>query len=103
MDNTNPKKVDRKVYIDLAKQYKIPIRCVYIDIDQGLSFHLNMFRQNQSKGIERRVPEVAYRTYEKYFEVPEVSEGFDEVVLMDFVPLFKSESEKELFEQWTCM
>ena len=103
VDNTNPKKEDRKAYIDLAKQLNVPVRCLYLEVDHTLSYHMNMYRQNQSKGLQRRVPDVAYRTYDKYFEKPETAEGFSEVKLIDFVPKFDSESEKELFKQWTCM
>jgi bifunctional polynucleotide phosphatase/kinase len=104
VDNTNPKVEDRKVYIDLAKQHNIPARCIYLKMeDEGLSHHLNMYRQNKSKGTQRRVPIVAYRTFQKYFVMPEKKEGFNEVISLDFVPAFDSSSDEELFQQWTCM
>lgn len=103
VDNTNPKKEDRKPYIDLAKKHGIPVRCLYLNVSNELSFHLNMFRQNLSKGLQRRVPLVAYRTFDKYFEEPIVSEGFDDVTVIDFVPSFDKELDKELFKHWTSM
>ena len=62
-----------------------------------------MYRQVQSNGVRRRVPEVAYRIYEKYFEYPEKSEGFDSVEELEFVPKFDCLSDEELFKQWTSM
>lgn len=103
IDNTNPTKADRKLYIDLAKKYEAKVRCFYLKLDTKLSYHLNMFRQVQSDGERRRVPEVAYRTYEKYFEYPQTSEGFETVEELEFVPKFDSEEEEKLFNQWTSM
>ena len=103
VDNTNPSKADRKLYIDLATKAGIPARCMYFNVDITLAHHLNMFRQNQSQGERRRVPEVAYRTYEKNFEKPDSSEGFLEIVELDFVPQFDNDGDKDLFSQWTCM
>lgn len=103
VDNTNPTKADRKLYIDLAKQNGAKVRCFYFKLDTKLSYHLNMFRQVQSNGERRRVPEVAYRTYEKYFEYPKTSEGFDSVEELEFVANFDSEDDEKLFKQWTSM
>ena len=103
VDNTNPKKEDRKAYIDLANKSKVPIRCIHLKVSSELSYHLNMFRQNVTKGDQRRVPDVAYRTFDKYFEEPKASEGFSEVTVLDFVPKFDSKDEEELFKQWTSM
>ena len=103
VDNTNPTKADRKAYIDLAKKHGVPIRCIYMNVSPDLSYHLNMYRQTLTNGKVRRIPEVAYRTYEKYFEKPEVSEGLSQVESLDFVPVFDNDSDKELFKQWTSI
>lgn len=103
VDNTNPTKAGRQLYVDLAKKAGIPARCIFFNVDTALSYHLNMFRQNQSQGEKRRVPEVAYRTYAKNFEKPDSSEGFSEIIELDFVPQFDTDSDKKLFSQWTCM
>ena len=101
IDNTNPTKAARKPYIDLAAKHKAPCRCIYIDIPTELSHHLNFVRQNQTKGEIRRIPEVAYRTYEKNFEMPDKSEGFVDVQKVGFIPIFHSEENKSIFLQWT--
>ena len=101
VDNTNPSKRSRKPYIDLAKEQNVPVRCLYLNIPTALSHHLNMFRQNQSKGKNRRVPEVGFRVFEKEFEKPEVAEGFTEVKEVPFIPHFESSSDEQLFKQWT--
>ena len=101
IDNTNPNKAARKPYIDLAAKQKVPCRCIYIDIPTELSHHLNFVRQNQTKGKIRRIPEVAYRTYEKNFEPPDKSEGYIDVQKVGFIPIFQGGDDKNIFLQWT--
>lgn len=101
IDNTNSDKAARKPYIDLAAKHKVPCRCIYIDITSELSHHLNFVRQNQTKGKIRRIPEVAYRTYEKNFEAPDKSEGYTDIKKVGFTPIFQSEEDKKVFLQWT--
>lgn len=103
VDNTNPSKAARQSYINLASKHKVPCRCLYLLVSPELSAHLNMYRQTQSLGKQRRVPDVGYRIFEKEFEQPSADEGFSEVRKIDFVPVFDSKSDKELFEQWTSM
>ena len=101
IDNTNPAKHVRKAYIDIAKKCKVPVRCLYLQTSFEVAHHLNYFRQTQSKGKQRRVPDVGYNTYKKNFEEPDLSEGFAEVKKIEFVPSFDSKNDEALFKQWT--
>ncbi|KAI6653783.1 Bifunctional polynucleotide phosphatase/kinase-like [Oopsacas minuta] len=101
IDNTNPKVVDRAVYIEMAKTKKIPVRCFYFKTSPEIASHLNFFRQNQTQGEVRRIPLVAYRIYDKYFEAPTKQEGFDDVIEIDFYPNFDNSADEALFGQWT--
>ena len=101
VDNTNPKLADRSVYIEMAKKKKIPVRCFYFKTSLEVASHLNYFRQNQTKGEVRRIPMVAYRVYDKYFEPPTTGEGIAEVIEVDFSPKFDDLADKALFGQWT--
>ena len=100
VDNTNPSKAVRKPYTELAKKHGIPARCIYLDIPNELAVHLNYYRQNLSEGKQRRVPAVGYRVFDKGFSPPEKEEGFSEVLTINFVPHFESDTEKELFLHW---
>jgi len=58
--------------------------------------------QLETKGEVRRIPEVAYRTYNKNYEEPETSEGFSEVRHIEFVPDFRGDAEFEtVWKLWT--
>ena len=101
VDNTNPKAADRAVYIAMAKKKKINVRCFYFKTSPQIASHLNFFRQNQTNGEVRRIPMVAYRIYDKYFEAPTKAEGIDDVIEVDFHPKFDNSAEEALFGQWT--
>ena len=45
---------------------------------------MNHYRCQNSKGMEKLVPIVVYRIYNKYFEYPELSEGFDSIIKIPF-------------------
>ncbi|KAF8609982.1 PNK3P-domain-containing protein [Ceratobasidium sp. AG-I] len=44
IDNTNRDKATRAEYIQLAKRFKVPIRCVWFDVPLELAWHNNMYR-----------------------------------------------------------
>ncbi|KAH9496840.1 hypothetical protein Btru_010407 [Bulinus truncatus] len=101
VDNTNPSVSSRAAFIKLAKEKGIPCRCFWLQTSQELSHHLNMFRQNQTNGQVRRIPDVGYNMFKKNFENPNTSEGFDSIVEVNFKPRFDSKTDEELFKQWT--
>ena len=41
IDNTNPTADVRKRYIDIAEEFKVPIRCLYFDIPKDICMHNN--------------------------------------------------------------
>lgn len=101
VDNTNPKSADRGAYIAMAKQNKIPVRCLSFTTPSDISTHLNYFRQSQTQGEVRRIPVVAYRVYDKAFEAPSTEEGIDEIIEIEFHPKFDSDEDKTMFGLWT--
>ena len=100
IDNTNPSKEARKVFVDLAKKHNIPVRCFHFQTSLELAHHLNMFRQIHSGGKIRRVPDVGFNTFKSKFQSPTADEGF-QVVTINFSPKFIADKDKELFLQRT--
>lgn len=72
-DATNSSKEKRSIYIDLAKQNNIGIRCIHINTSMEESL-----LQNNNR--EKPVPKITYYVYRKHFEEPTVEEGFTEVL-----------------------
>ena len=45
IDNTNPEKSTRKLYLDMAKKKGISARCYVLQTDIELAHHLNFYRE----------------------------------------------------------
>jgi hypothetical protein len=50
-----------------------------------------------TKGKTKKIPDVVYHTYYKYFEEPTSSEGISEIMTETFHPIFDNEQHKRLF------
>lgn len=82
IDNTNPTKVARAKWIAIAKEFKVPVRVVYFDIEIDIAKHNNYFR-NDVYG-DKLVPDVALYTFKKKLQEPKKSEGIKEIVTIKF-------------------
>lgn len=82
IDNTNPSIKSRKIYIDLAKKENIPVIIYVMDISENLSKHLNNMRVMKCEA--NKIPEVAYRVYNKRYEEPTKDEGIDKIIKIPF-------------------
>jgi bifunctional polynucleotide phosphatase/kinase len=100
VDNTNPTKSVRSLYISLAEKYKIPVRCFFFKYPKELVFHLNNLRDINlgRKHHTKSVPDVVIHTWFKNMEEPSLSEGFKEIKVIPFVPgPFQSTLDEEIF------
>ncbi|KAL3869457.1 hypothetical protein ACJMK2_042138 [Sinanodonta woodiana] len=102
VDNTNPSADARSSFLKLGKEIGVPCRCFVMTTPLELAKHLNLVRQNQTNGEVRRIPDVGYNVYKKNYQEPSKSEGFSEIVKIDFCPKFDSEKHEVLFKQRTC-
>ncbi|XP_035698688.1 bifunctional polynucleotide phosphatase/kinase-like [Branchiostoma floridae] len=101
IDNTNSSKAARAEYITIAKKAGVPVRCFHLVTPFDLAHHLNYFRQTQTKGTVRRIPDVAYNVFKKNFEEPTTAEGFTEVKTIEFQAHFDRKADEDLFKCWT--
>jgi len=102
IDNTNSSASKRADYISMAQDASVPVRCIYVTTDQDIASHLNYVRVRETEGAVRRIPDVAYRTYNKNFVEPKTSEGFEEVIKIDFIPDLRGDEKfKRFFLQWS--
>lgn len=84
IDNTNPSIEDRKKFIEIAKELSIPVRCLVMNTPDVIIEHMNLFRE-RTIANSRRIPQVAYNMFNKKFQEPNKSEGFSDIVKVDFV------------------
>lgn len=89
VDNTNPDPESRQRYLQCAVQFGVKARCFYFTTSLAHARHNNRFRELAgSRSDHNRVGEIAFRRYKSRFEEPHLSEGFAEIVRIQFVPHF---------------
>ncbi|KAK6028637.1 DNA 3'-phosphatase [Ostertagia ostertagi] len=99
VDNTNPNKESRSRYIALAREMKVPCRCFVLTCDIHQAEHNVKFRLLTQKS-SNEVTTMVLRMYANKYEKPELSEGFDSVAHVNFVPNFDNEEHEKLYKQF---
>ena len=100
IDSTNPQKINRGEYIKICKEKNYPVRAFVFQVSKELAMHLNNLRaiNKQRKHFSEHVNVIPIHTFFKNFEQPELSEGFKEIVQVNFVPgPFENEEDKKIF------
>lgn len=97
LDNTNPSAAGRKEYIELAKKAGYTVRCLWFHLEHEASVHLDTFRALTQQ--KERLPKNAFQMYIRSFEKPTVTEGFESIEQVQFIPQFTDEEEKRVFYQ----
>uniref|UniRef100_A0A9J8BE69 Polynucleotide kinase 3'-phosphatase n=1 Tax=Cyprinus carpio carpio TaxID=630221 RepID=A0A9J8BE69_CYPCA len=86
VDNTNPDPESRKRYIDVSQSAGVPCRCFNFTASLGQAKHNNrVFRSS----------------LQKKFVEPSLSEGFSEILQINFVPSFSEKRSEFLFRQFS--
>ncbi|KAJ3281482.1 hypothetical protein HK104_011446 [Borealophlyctis nickersoniae] len=113
IDNTNPEKATRKLYVDAAKEAGtcgVPVRCFHFTAEEALCMHNNTYRRlGQPRAREEagetgpapahaNVPTMAFRFFAKKLQEPDSAEGFTEIKKIHFVPEFGSDVERRFWE-----
>ncbi|KAL9094651.1 MAG: hypothetical protein Q9163_006541, partial [Psora crenata] len=89
VDNTNADPDTRAVWVALARQHQVPVRCVYFTAPSKLCEHNDTVRGLAGSGPfnpEKRVmlPPSAFAGYRARFKEPSTDEGFEDVVRVEF-------------------
>ncbi|KAG4087239.1 polynucleotide kinase 3 phosphatase-domain-containing protein [Neocallimastix lanati (nom. inval.)] len=93
IDNTNPSKDKRIKFIKIAKKLNIPVRCFKFETDEEISLHNNKYRQIVKD--ETLIPNIAYRFYNSNYSEPTLSEGYEEIKKINFIPSFDEKSQED--------
>ncbi|KKZ64652.1 hypothetical protein EMCG_09434 [[Emmonsia] crescens] len=90
VDNTNAGPETRAYWIELAKETKVPIRCIYLSTPPQICKHNDAVRAANPK-IESINPEsrsslpgIAFGDFQRRFQEPTLSEGFQDITHVDF-------------------
>ena len=77
IDNTNPDIITRKIFIDLCKEYNYKIIFCWFNLPLEISKFLNQYKTQIGKP---NIPALVYNIYKKKFEIPNITEGVDEII-----------------------
>lgn len=72
-DATNGTVERRKLFIEFAKEYDLPVRCFWLKVDIDTAMERN--KNRAATGDKKLIPAVVYYTYRKRFETPTNEEG----------------------------
>lgn len=98
IDNTNPSIESRQVFIEFAKEFDFPVKCVHFLADEWLCKHLDVFRVISTNS--EPLPSVAFNSFRSKYQEPLENEGFDFVIKIQFSAEFESQNELELFQTY---
>lgn len=87
IDNTNTTKEQRERYISLAKKAGIPCRCFLFTASSYQCRHNERYREMVDKS-HKPISEITMNSMRSKYEEPDTSEGFSEIVKINFVPQF---------------
>lgn len=99
IDNTNPDLESRARYISIAKKHKVPCRCFVMNTTLEHAKHNLAFRKaitNSRQDVNSKI----LGAFKNKYKNPELKEGFQEIVQVDFIPTFNSSEEEELYQKF---
>lgn len=99
IDNTNPDRVSRKRYIDTCRKHNVTVRCFLMMTSESQSKHNNVYREiiDPSHSV---INELAFNSYKSKFEEPELKEGFEQIVRINFLPKFDNSANETLYKSF---
>ena len=88
IDRTNADEKDRAYWVDMARGFRIPIRCIHFMASPRLCEHNDCVRalNDKSTNPENRImlPGIAFKSFAQRYRAPSLSEGFQDIVKVDF-------------------
>ena len=97
VDDTNIDIKNREIYIKLAKDNNISIKCIHVNTFLNLCKHLNNMRVEIGKGSVAKVPDIVYNVLNKKYSNPELKEGLDKIYTIPFLLPDISQIPKEFY------
>ncbi|KAI8428499.1 hypothetical protein MSG28_007291 [Choristoneura fumiferana] len=97
VDSTNPDVESRGRWTSLAKEMNVECRCAKMMTTKAHAQHNNKFRELM-KMNHVPVNDIIFHSYKNKFKDPIPSEGFKEVIAVDFNPCFDDKDAEELYK-----
>ena len=102
IDNTNPDVESRKRYLSITEKHNIPVRCFTFATPLAHCKHNNRFRElkNIGNSLYKPINDIAFNSYSARYSQPDISEGFTEIVRVNFIPNFENTEDAELYSNY---
>lgn len=100
IDNTNVSKANRKVFIDIAKKYKVQCRCLLFNTNIDICVHNSSYRNFVTNGNVNIIPKMVYNIMNKKYEKPELNEGFYEINEIEFMIVFDNDNDRKTYQMY---
>ncbi|KAF2399083.1 putative DNA 3'-phosphatase Tpp1 [Trichodelitschia bisporula] len=87
IDNTNANPETREHWIKLARKFKVPIRCIHFTTPVMVAEHNDVMRALSGEmNPEKRdmLPKVAFSDFKKRYREPQLEEGLQDIIKVDF-------------------
>lgn len=103
IDNTSPKREDRKYFIDLAKKMGFKVRCFEMLTPKQICFHNDYQRvaNDKRKHLSDKAGSIPIHTFFKYKEKPSLDEGFYEINKVNFIAKFDSNEDRDFYHKFS--
>jgi len=99
VDNTHRDVDSRKDYIKLANEASVPVRCFMMKTSHEHARHNNIYRELIDPS-HTKIKEMLFNSYRSRFEAPTLAEGFSSLVEVNFVPSFKDDQHRNLYQSY---
>lgn len=96
VDSTNPDKESRNRWVSLAKEMNVDCRCAKMTASMAHARHNNKFRELM-KIQHVPVNDIIYHSFKKKFVEPTASEGFKDIINVNFNPCFDDEEAEKIY------
>ena len=89
-------------YIQLARELQVACRCFVMECTKEQARHNNLFRQiiGDVDEAHKRVDDRVINFYYAAYVEPHVSEGFSEVVRVEFSPRFHTDEHRAIYAMY---
>ena len=86
IDNTNPNKASRKIFIDIGKKYNYNIILIEFDTPIELCKHNNYYRAY--KYNQQIVPDIVYNIFKSKYEKPNINENITKIIKINKLNIY---------------
>ncbi|KAK3933379.1 Bifunctional polynucleotide phosphatase/kinase [Frankliniella fusca] len=99
VDNTNPDPESRIRFVEVASKLNVPCRCAIVGDSIARARHNNKFRELIGETHDP-ISEMIMNSHKSKYKAPQLSEGYTEIIKVNFKPKFKKKEHERLYKMY---